>query len=170
MIRTLLKPLSFLPAIMLMYVIYSFSADTGTVSSGISYKVSSKVVTTANELFDLGYSNDQVSYYTDKIHGPVRKAAHMSEYCALAIAIAFPFYVYGVRGAALLIIAGGICLGFACLDEYHQTFVAGRSGSKRDVAIDSIGIICGIIIVRVVGWTGRMTIFKQRKKKSKRKY
>ena len=37
MIKTLLKPLSFLPALMLMYMIYSFSAQPGEVSSALSY-------------------------------------------------------------------------------------------------------------------------------------
>ena len=44
MIKTLLKPLSFLPALMLMYMIYSFSAQPGEVSSALSYKVSYKIV------------------------------------------------------------------------------------------------------------------------------
>ena len=41
---TLLKPLSFLPAILMMYVIYSFSAQTGEVSGQLSYKISYKIV------------------------------------------------------------------------------------------------------------------------------
>ena len=32
---------------------------------------------------------------------------------------------------------------YAATDEYHQTFIQGRSGSLRDVLIDSIGIFCG---------------------------
>ena len=48
----------------------------------------------------------------------------------------------------------------ACGDEYHQSFVSGRSPSKRDVAIDSFGIFWGIILARIVGWTGRKTIFR----------
>ena len=52
MIRTLLKPLSFLPALMLMYMIYSFSAQPGEVSSEMSYKVSYKLVQTADYVFD----------------------------------------------------------------------------------------------------------------------
>lgn len=59
-----------------------------------------------------------------------------------------------------MLVAGFICVAFACGDEYHQSFVSGRSPSKRDVAIDSFGIFWGIILARIVGWTGRKTIFR----------
>jgi VanZ family protein len=48
----------------------------------------------------------------------------------------------------------------AMLDEYHQTFVYGRSGSPRDVLIDSIGILIGVIVTRILGFVGRKTIFR----------
>ena len=49
-IRTLLKPLSFLPAILLMYMIFSFSAQEGEVSSTVSYKASYIIVDTADHI------------------------------------------------------------------------------------------------------------------------
>jgi VanZ family protein len=165
----LLKPLSFIPAFLMMYMIYSFSADNGVVSSGLSYKVSEQIVETANNVMNLKLSSEEISYYKERIHYPVRKAAHMTEYACLAVAIAFPLYVYGVRGIWLMILTGSLCVSYAALDEYHQSFIAGRTASKKDVAIDSIGVICGVIIVRVVGWTGRMTVFRPRKKQKKRR-
>lgn len=47
---TLLKPFSFAPAILMMCVIYSFSAQTGEVSGALSYKVSYQIVETKNEI------------------------------------------------------------------------------------------------------------------------
>ena len=38
------------------------------------------------------------------------------------------------------ILATVIALLYACSDEYHQTFVAGRHGSPVDVSIDAIGM------------------------------
>lgn len=38
----------------------------------------------------------------------------------------------------------------AVSDEYHQLFVDGRSGSILDVAIDGIGIVVVLIIIRIV--------------------
>ena len=51
---TLLKPLSFLPAIVMMYLIFSFSAQTGEVSGELSYQISYKIVETENQLLSQG--------------------------------------------------------------------------------------------------------------------
>lgn len=168
-IRTFLKPLSFIPALLLMYMIYSFSAQEGDLSSSVSYKASCVLVEAADYVFDMGLDDYQVSYYATKINGVTRKLAHMAEYFLLAIAVSFPLYVYGLHGILLMLLAGGLCIAFACGDEYHQSFVSGRSPSLKDVGIDSIGVFFGIIIVRIIGWTGRMTIFRPIKKDGKQK-
>ena len=150
---TLLKPLSFLPAILMMYVIYSFSAQTGEVSGQLSYKISYKIVETKNQLLNENKSSAELAVSADTIHFYVRKAGHMTEYFLLAVAISFPLYVYGVRGIWLVILAGIICVGFAGLDEYHQPFVADRGPSLRDVGIDSIGALIGILMVQAFCWS-----------------
>ena len=153
LIINLLKPLSFLPAILMMYVIYSFSAQTGEVSGQLSYKVSYTIVEAKNQLLNENKSSTELAASADAIHFYVRKAGHMTEYFLLAVAISFPFYVYGVRGIWLVILAGIICVGFAGLDEYHQSFVADRSPSIRDVGIDSIGAFIGILVVQAFCWS-----------------
>jgi len=161
----LLKPLSFLPAILIMYIIFTFSSQSGEMSGALSYKVSYQIVTIGAKILNKDISDQGVDYYIEKIHTPVRKAAHMSEYFCLAVAIAFPFYVYGLRGLPLLIVAGFICFAFACGDEYHQSFVAGRGPSKRDVAIDCIGAFFGIIVVRIVCWTALLGNTSKKKRR-----
>ena len=47
---TLLKPLSFLPALLMMYIIFSFSAQPGEVSGNLSYKISYEIIETKSEL------------------------------------------------------------------------------------------------------------------------
>ncbi len=164
----ILKPLSFLPAILLMYIIFSFSGQEGSVSSQLSYRVSYQLVETGAKILNRDMDVWQIDEVAVRINGYVRKLAHMGEYFALAVAVAFPLYVYGLRGIWLILVAGAICVGFACTDEYHQSFVEGRTPSGRDVAIDSFGIFWGIILVRIVGWTGRMTIFRPFTKKKKK--
>ncbi|HJB17300.1 MAG TPA: VanZ family protein [Candidatus Blautia excrementipullorum] len=149
----LLKPLSFLPALLMMYVIFSFSAQTGEVSGELSYKISYQIVETKNELLNTGKSYDELAYEAESIHYYVRKAAHMTEYCLLAIAISFPLYVYRVRGFWLFILAGILCVGFAGLDEYHQSFVSGRTPGIRDVGFDSLGALIGILLVQLFCWS-----------------
>ena len=157
-ISTFLKPLSFLPALALMYMIYSFSAQTGEDSSMLSYRASEAIVRTVNTVTVQNWDDWQVQTYASQLNGIVRKGAHVTEYFLLAIAVSFPLYVYGVRGILLMLLAGAICVGYAFGDEYHQSLVAGRAASTRDVAIDSIGIFFGIILTRLIGWSGRMAI------------
>ncbi|MBE5846707.1 MAG: VanZ family protein [Lachnospiraceae bacterium] len=157
--RYLLKPLSFLPAIVVMVAIFHFSSQTGPESSQLSYRVSHKIVTLTDRIADKGWSEEEIGAQTQRIHYYVRKGAHMTEYFILAACVAFPLYVYGIRGLKLIIFAGVFCVGFAATDEYHQSFVSGRGASPRDVAIDSIGIFPGILCTMLVGWIGRKTLF-----------
>jgi len=158
--RFLLKPLSFVPALIVMYMITSFSAQDGVTSSQISGQVSDGIVSVINEKLNLGFSDEQVAEISGKIEHYVRKLAHVTEYFILAVSVAFPLYVYGLRGIPLVLTAGIFCISFAGLDEYHQSFVSGRSPSKKDVLIDSIGVIAGITVTRIVGFIGRKTIFR----------
>ena len=50
MIIKILKPFSFLPALFLMYMIYSFSAQDGATSADLSYQVSYKIVEVGGEV------------------------------------------------------------------------------------------------------------------------
>ena len=160
LLRFILKPLSFIPALLMMYTIFSFSAQDGATSSNLSYSVSYKAISIADRALDLELTDKQISRCIRKIHVYVRKIAHFTEYLLLAITITFPLYVYGIRGIWLVISGGILCIGFAALDELHQYFVSGRSCSVRDVVIDSCGSLIGILTVRFFGYIGRKTIFE----------
>ena len=163
----ILKPFSFLPAIIMMYVIYSFSAQTGDESGALSFRISYEIVETKDHILNTGKSADQLVYEANGIHYYVRKAAHMTEYFLLAIAISFPLYVYGVRGVWLMILAGIVCVGFAGFDEYHQSFVEARGPSAKDVFIDSMGAGLGILLVQAFCWSVLNSPDKRKKKKRK---
>ena len=158
-LRYILKPLSFLPAVCMMYIIFSFSAQTGSESGTLSYYVSKLLILAYNKFLLKGYDNATLNELILLIHPVVRKLAHVTEYFLLAASVSLPLYVYRLRGIALTLIAGIFCITFACFDEYHQTLIAGRVGSIRDVYIDSIGIIVGILTIRISGYIGRKTIF-----------
>ena len=168
-LRSMLKPLSFVPALCMMVMIYSFSAEDGKTSAAFTYKVSVKVVETVDQVANLDLSQTEIENYANHFHHLIRKCGHVTEYFLLAVSLALPLYVYGLRGIWLTLVAGAICVGFAALDEYHQMFVSGRGASKRDVAIDSIGIFAGIIVTRIIGWMGRKTIFRPLCTKKKRR-
>ena len=145
MFRFLLKPLSFVPALCVMYMIFSFSAQTADESGQLSMLVSEKVVLLLGKLTSGNLDTAQVGVYADEIHFLVRKMAHFSEYLLLGLTLSLPLYVYRLRGFWLVLAAGLFCAGFAGLDEYHQMFVAGS--------------ITGIYMTRIIGFIGRKTIF-----------
>ena len=65
---TLLKPLSFLPALLMMYIIFSFSAQPGEVSGNLSYKISYEIIETKSELLSENLSSEEIAYKADGIH------------------------------------------------------------------------------------------------------
>jgi len=158
-LRYLLKPLSFIPAFVMMYMIFSLSAQDSTTSSQLSHTVSSYLVLAYNKICSKGYDALTLNAIVDQIHPYVRKGAHVTEYLLLAMSISLPLYVYRLRGFWLTILAGVFCIGFAALDELHQSFVAGRVCDYHDVMIDSIGILIGIITIRIICSICRKTLF-----------
>lgn len=159
-LRVILKPLSFAPALLMLYTIFSFSSQTGVESADVSLKVSRYLVIAADRVFDMELDPVRAEEVAQKIHFYVRKLGHVTEYFILAVTVSFPLYVYRVRGLWLVFIAGIFCVGVAAMDEYYQSFVAGRGPSVRDVCIDGIGIIIGITVVRMVCFIGRKTLFR----------
>jgi hypothetical protein len=68
----------------------------------------------------------------------IKKLAHAAGYALLGVAYfsALPSRLSPVYRAALSFLMAVL---FALSDEFHQSFVQGRTSSLRDVAIDSIG-------------------------------
>lgn len=149
MFKKILKPFSFIPALIMMYFIFSFSGQPGEVSGSLSLKVSHKIIAVGDKILNTNLDSMQINDYAEKIHTPVRKAAHMTEYFLLTIAVAFPLSLYRVRDIRLILFAGIFCVAFACSDEFHQSFVSNRGPSIKDVGIDSIGILIASIVIRL---------------------
>jgi VanZ family protein len=76
----------------------------------------------------------------------LRKLGHVTGY-ALLTALWW-WALRGVTGRPLLI---AVCIAFAyaCTDEFHQTFVSGRTGTPVDVAIDSIGMAIAALLINL---------------------
>lgn len=74
----------------------------------------------------------------------LRKLAHVGEYLVLAALLVRALRRSGVAAALPLAIAAA--LAYAASDEWHQSFVPGRTATPRDVAIDGIGIALAVIV------------------------
>jgi VanZ family protein len=81
---------------------------------------------------------------TEKVLGglniAVRKLAHVTEYGVL-----FALAQNALRRSRWLTL--GFCLLCAGADEYHQSFVPGRSATAGDVLVDAVGMLitCAIL-------------------------
>lgn len=152
---TYLKPVTFLPAVAVMYMIFCFSSQTGDESGSLSYTISRSIVEVGDSLFGTELSDKQIDDLAETMEYPVRKCAHMTEYSVLALSVSFPLYVYGLRRIKLVISTIVPCVVFACTDEYHQSFVDGRGPSVKDVSIDSIGVIAAVFLIYLIGYYRR---------------
>jgi VanZ family protein len=70
----------------------------------------------------------------------VRKCGHLTEYAILAALL------YRALVKHWIVIAFVISALYATLDEFHQSFVASRTGSPWDVMIDCGGALIGLAI------------------------
>jgi hypothetical protein len=75
-----------------------------------------------------------------------RNLGHFLGYAMLAAAWVWAL-AGKVRWTGALALAGALSLAYAVSDEYHQTFVEGRSGVWEDVVIDALGIATTLIMV-----------------------
>jgi VanZ family protein len=86
----------------------------------------------------------------------LRKLAHMTEYAVLT-----GLWWRALRGLGLgrpLAAAIAISLLYAASDEFHQTFVEGRTGTPVDVGIDFAGmVIAAVVILRAAPHTRPLT-------------
>jgi VanZ family protein len=77
----------------------------------------------------------------------LRKLAHMTVFGLLAAACVRGLTFHGITGRAALVGAAALATAYAISDEFHQTFVTGRSGSPIDVAIDVVGILVAVALL-----------------------
>jgi VanZ family protein len=91
----------------------------------------------------------------------LRKGAHMTEYCLLALLWTWalvrrplpPQRGGAAPGRHAVVVAAAIALAWAAVDEWHQTTVPGRVGTPWDIAIDAAGV--GIAVLLWWAWAVR---------------
>jgi VanZ family protein len=74
----------------------------------------------------------------------VRKLGHVTGYALLT---ALWWWALRPLTGRALPIAICIALAYACTDEFHQSFVHGRTGTPVDVGIDAIGMAIAASII-----------------------
>ena len=126
-----------------MGLIFSFSSDTGSVSTkksdGLIIRVDETII--GRELND-----NEKEKWIDYLVIPVRKGAHLFVYLILGILIISFLKEFMVVNYKVLFLAIFISFLYACSDEIHQMLVPGRSGQIKDVLLDTIGSSIGCFV------------------------
>lgn len=136
-----------------LFSIYKLSGMSSNNSNGKSTDIISIFIEDALEITnDYGitssHPNEQKIEKASKlINAPMRKVIHATVYFILAFFImTLMNIIFDHKKYFLVVIISLIlCIILAGFDEYHQTFVTGRTGQILDVIIDTVGGIIGIL-------------------------
>lgn len=145
-----LKILVWVPALLMMLAIFSFSAQSREQSGSLSMDISRTIVRTENRILHRDMTQEQVETAAKRIEHPLRKCAHVTEYCILSCSLMLSLRVWGVRGRSLWTAVLLITVLFAAGDEFHQYLVGDRGPSVRDVVIDTCGALAGMTICSLI--------------------
>lgn len=126
------------------------SESSNGASTGIVEKAISKVLDATNEagITDSHPDDEKLAKAAELINAPLRKVIHATVYFVLALLLlAISRVIFGSKkyllSCAVTIL---LCFIFAMTDEYHQTFVDGRTGQMMDVMIDAAGACVGVLL------------------------
>lgn len=82
----------------------------------------------------------------NKLDHIVRKNAHAFMYMVLSILVSSMFFYFNKKGKDIIIYILFICLFYAVTDEFHQSFVPGRTSLVSDILVDFGGALIGLTL------------------------
>ena len=135
-----------------MLVIFSFSGRNSVESTQDSRGlISNTVEVCANFAYKLGITKEKpsesdITSIVRKLDHPIRKMAHGTVYFVLALLIMLALDTNTDnywRNAGIAVLC---CFIYAMTDEFHQTFIPGRSGEFKDCLIDTSGAVMACCI------------------------
>lgn len=128
-----------------MTLIFMLSAQVADEST----KLSDSVMNSMFSFFIPGFKNMSIAQqgeYLITLSVLVRKTAHFLIYTVLGFLIRNYFSVTHYSELIKNTVPMAISFFYATLDELHQATVPGRSCEVRDIFIDSVGAVFGILI------------------------
>ena len=141
------KIISFIVLILWMIVIFSFSSADANKSTGTSDKVITTMIEIKDKITDQETPISEKEIIVKNSSFYVRKIAHITEYLILGFLMFNLLKQYSVTNIYYAI---GLSVLYSCTDEFHQLFINGRSGSFKDVLIDTIGILLGTYLYKIL--------------------
>lgn len=134
------KVVPWLLVILWMSLIFYLSHQPVAESNRLSRGITEKIIEAAEKI------DSSKDFNLGRINHILRKNAHFFAYLVLGIFVVNGLRSSGVVGIKSIGFAIVICVLYAISDEVHQLFVPGRGGQVKDVLIDSVGSISGVMI------------------------
>jgi VanZ family protein len=142
-----IHPVYLQPRVVLVWVVTAAWAGTISVLSTGAYSGSVTAWLLAQLLLSLHIHLTHQTFAT--IHFLIRKLAHCSEYAIFSLLLYHSFEPrhperWDARGAFGALLVAGL---FSLADEYHQSFVPGRTASLVDSGIDTAGALLALVLL-----------------------
>lgn len=126
--------------VLIVFFIWDNSMQNGGSSDGFSLLFAETLTPIVNKL---GFHGN--IWILNRI---VRKLAHLTEFTILGSLLYTILRRYITYGTVIKTIGLGMLI--ACLDEFIQLFSPGRSSQFSDILIDTVGVVTGILVVKLV--------------------
>lgn len=142
------KIIKYILLIFWMGLIFSFSNQPAIESDVVSDGVMAKVINIVEKITNYEFSDNQLNNIYEYGIGPLRKCAHLTIYFILGMLFYLVLKEYNLNDKKLIALSIICSIIYACSDEIHQLFIIGRSGEFKDVIIDTLGSILGILVIK----------------------
>lgn len=157
MCKKIFKWVFWILTVLIMVMIFLFSAQEAVKSQKTSENFTKKVLSVSKNFKEMPEIKQNI--VVEKVQFSVRKAAHFSVYTLLGISLLSAMQL-SFKKRFLWLYSYVIATFYAVTDEFHQLFVIGRSCRVGDMFIDSMGALSGILIVLII-----TTLYKNKKAK-----
>lgn len=165
MVKKRLRIIAILTTIIWMTVIFLFSSENSVNShemSDLCLKfINKSIMVFTGKNLELSISPEHYAL----IEHYLRKMAHMFIYLILSINIMVVLFTFNMSISSRILLTLFICFAYALTDEFHQSFVGGRTASFTDCLIDTGGAVIGIFIALILYCVLYTFMTKYQKKK-----
>ncbi|MCI8347220.1 MAG: VanZ family protein [Bacilli bacterium] len=129
-------------------VIFLFSNQNGVSSKQLSRQVLDKIISISSYVTNQSISPEKKEQIIKKYHPIIRKIAHFTIYFILGILVYLAVYLYKKNKKWTIWISVVFCIIYACSDEFHQILSVGRTFKVKDILIDTLGSLFGILLIK----------------------
>lgn len=129
-------------------VTFGFSGQEGTESTGISRTLTLYIMNIFGD-YQEPLSTEEFQLVLEVEH-IIRKIAHFSIYTFLGFCLMGLMSMFKISKKLKIGASLGVGVLYACLDEFHQSFIPGRTALVGDIFIDTAGVITGIIFMSIL--------------------